>query len=188
MSKCRLYLVGLPNFNLVADHRPWIPILRSYMLDTVENPRLQCLKGISPYVFTAVWCAGKNLSIPDVLSCTLVRCPTPEDETMCTEAAAHVRSLETIIVFADQEQRSLSHQGANWLLEELQVAARVDPDYCRLLDCITSGFPVNRYSLHDALLPYWKFHDSLYAYGDLVLYSQRIVIPIAHRRHTLACP
>ncbi|XP_068222164.1 uncharacterized protein [Palaemon carinicauda] len=69
MSKCRLYLAGLQHFTLMTDHRPLIPILNHYTLDAVENPRLQRPKEkISPYLFTAVWQAGKQLSIPDALS------------------------------------------------------------------------------------------------------------------------
>ena len=41
MKKCRVYLLGLPTFSLVVDHRPLVPILDSYTLDAVENPRLQ---------------------------------------------------------------------------------------------------------------------------------------------------
>ena len=69
MSKCRLYLIGLQHFTLMMDHQPLIPILNHYSLDAVENPRLQRLREkISPYIFTAVWRAGKHLSIPDALS------------------------------------------------------------------------------------------------------------------------
>lgn len=43
MSKCRLYLLGLPKFILVVDHQPLVTILDKYTLDAVENPRLQRL-------------------------------------------------------------------------------------------------------------------------------------------------
>ena len=51
---------------------------------------------------------------------------------------------------------------------------------------MTSGCPSNRYEVHSSALPYWKLRESLYADGELVLYGQRIVIPTAHRRHTLS--
>jgi len=51
-AKCKPYLIGVPNF-LMTDHRPLIPILNKYTLDTVENPRLQCLKG--PYLTLPVY-------------------------------------------------------------------------------------------------------------------------------------
>jgi hypothetical protein len=32
-KKCRLYLVGLPTYTVVTDHRPLLPILNDYTLD-----------------------------------------------------------------------------------------------------------------------------------------------------------
>ncbi|KAK7069275.1 hypothetical protein SK128_016166 [Halocaridina rubra] len=59
MSKCRLYLCGLPHFTLLIDHCPLIPILNSYTLDAVENSCLPRFKEkVSPYIYTAVWHAG----------------------------------------------------------------------------------------------------------------------------------
>jgi len=107
MAKCRLYLFGLPNFTLITDHRPLIPILNSYSLDAVENPRLQRLKEkVSPYIFTAVWRAGKQLCIPDALSRAPVSRPTPEDETERDKAAAHVRHIVTCITTATVDESS----------------------------------------------------------------------------------
>lgn len=51
MKKCRLYLLGLPHFELVIDHKPLVPILNNYTSDVVENARLQRLKEVSLYVF-----------------------------------------------------------------------------------------------------------------------------------------
>ncbi|XP_068245429.1 uncharacterized protein [Palaemon carinicauda] len=73
MSKCRLYLAGLQHFTLKTDHRPLIPILNSYTLDAIENSHFLRLKEkISPYFFTAVWCAGKLFCVPDTFSLALV--------------------------------------------------------------------------------------------------------------------
>lgn len=180
MAKCKFYLVGLQNFTLMTDHRPLIPILNNYSLDAVENPRLQRLKEkISPYLFTAVWRAGKTLCIPDALSRAPVSHPTPEDEVLCTEAAVSLRTVVTVrAVTATEEDDDKT-------LEEIRAAARADPAYVRLLNCVTSGFPANRYDLHNSLLPYWKIRDELYADGDLVLYGVRVVVPAALRRRTL---
>lgn len=184
MSKCRPYLIGLQNFTLMTDHRPLIPILNNYTLDAVENPRLQRLKEkTSPYLFTAVWRAGKQLCVPDALSRAPVCRPTPEDETMCTDATAHLRSIVTNTINSHQDS---SPQDADRTLQEFRDAAKVDPSYTRLLECVTSGFPSHRYDLHNAVLPYWKLRDSLYADGELVLYGQRIVVPPALRRRTLS--
>jgi len=72
-------------------------------------------------------------------------------------------------------------------LQDLRAAARVDPSYTRLLDCVSSGFPSNRYDLHSSLLPFWKIRDNLSIDGELVLYGARVIVPAALRRRTLSC-
>lgn len=74
---------------------------------------------------------------------------------------------------------------ADKTLQEQRTAARADPSYVRLLDCVTSGFPTNRCDLHSSLLPYWNLREDLYADGDLVLYGARVVVPATLRCRTL---
>ena len=69
MAKCRFYLIELQHFTLFTDQIPLVPMINHYSLVAVENPRLQRLKEkLSPYLFTAVWRAGKLMCIPDALS------------------------------------------------------------------------------------------------------------------------
>ena len=184
MSKCKLYLLGLQHFTLMTDHRPLIPILNSYTLDAVENPRLQRLKEkLSPYLFTAEWQAGKLLYIPDALSRAPVSDPTPEDELLCASAASSLRTVVTINSVVSSTESP--PQDADRTLRELSAAAHNDQGYTRLLKCVTEGFPTNRYDLHNSLLPYWKLRDLLSSDGNLVLYGARVVVPAALRRRTL---
>ena len=184
MSKCRLYLIGLQHFTLMTDHRPLIPILNHYTLDAVENPRLQRLKEkVSSYMFTAVWRAGKQLHLPDALSRAPVSRPTQEDNIFCAESEAFLRTLITVNALTSEE--TSPPQTADRTLQDLCRAAQADPAYARLKDCVTTGFPSNRYDLHSDLLPFWKLRDNLSTDGDLVLYGARIVVPAALRRRTL---
>nr|XP_027229813.1 uncharacterized protein LOC113821505 [Penaeus vannamei] len=97
MGKCRLYLAGLQHFTLHTDHRPLIPILNHYTLDAIENPRLQRLRvKMAPYVFTAVWRAGKTLCVPDALS----RAPTARPQLLSSTTTGLYRS------FAPSHQRT----------------------------------------------------------------------------------
>ncbi|ROT83561.1 hypothetical protein C7M84_023253 [Penaeus vannamei] len=125
-AKCKPYLIGVPNF-LMTDHRPLIPIFNKYTLDAVENPCLQRLKGhISPYQFTAVWRAGKQLCIPDALSRAPVSRPTSEDKNLCNDAATHMRSIVTCNTIGTGTDPK--NQDADRTLQELREAASVDPD------------------------------------------------------------
>ena len=48
------------------------------------------------------------------------------------------------------------------------------------------GFLRDRYTLPNALRPYWKLQDNLYSEDDLVLYGARFVVPAALCRRVLA--
>ncbi|MFV0366579.1 MAG: RNase H-like domain-containing protein [Mangrovibacterium sp.] len=184
LQKCRLYLTGLQSFTVHTDHRPLVPILNSYTLDMIENPRLQRLRErMSHFTFRAVWRAGKTLRIPDAFSRAPVSRPTPEDTSDSASTMAHLRS---VIPSAAYQEDAAPRIEADRHLQELANAAQQDSDYVRLRDCILAGFPANRYSLHTSLLPYWKLRDSLSVDGSLVLLGARIVIPAALRRQTLA--
>ena len=174
MNKCKYYLMGLPHFTVVIDHRPLVPVLNNYTLDAIENPRLQRLKEkIMGYVYTATWRKGKEHAIPDALSRAPVDQPTPEDIALGAETGAYVRGVVT--------QRT-----GDRVLEGLRVSSREDPVYTKLLQCVTQGFPKCRDQLDPSLWQYWKERDNLYHDGELVLIGPRVVVPTARRREVLA--
>lgn len=80
ISKCKLFLAGLPHFTIVTDHHPLIPILNNHRLDEIENPRLQRLKNrVMAYNFTAQWVKGILNSAPDALSRNPTSDPLPHE-------------------------------------------------------------------------------------------------------------
>jgi hypothetical protein len=67
MNKCRQFLEGLPSFELVTDHKPLVPILNSYSLDKLDNPRLLRLRlKMQRYSFVVRWVPGKQKSDADL--------------------------------------------------------------------------------------------------------------------------
>ena len=68
ITKCKLFLAGLPHFIVITDHHPLIPILNSHRLDKIENPRLQCLKTrVMAYNFTGEWVKGTLNNAPSIV-------------------------------------------------------------------------------------------------------------------------
>ena len=174
MVKCKYYLLGLPHFTIVIDHRPLVPILNTYTLDAIENPRLQRLKEkIAGYVYTSVWRKGRDHVLPDALSRAPVDQPTQEDIALSTETRTYVRGVVT-------------QRAGDMTLDELRVDAREDPTYTKLLGYVTKGFPADRNDIEPELLPYWKQRDDMYHDGELVLIGPRVVVPSAQRRKVLA--
>ena len=68
-NKCKAFLMGLQNFQVITDHNPLIPILNNHRLDEIDNPRLQRLKTkLMAFNLTAKWCKGDTNRAPDALS------------------------------------------------------------------------------------------------------------------------
>ncbi|XP_066982187.1 uncharacterized protein [Macrobrachium rosenbergii] len=130
MKKCKYYLLGLAQFSHITDHKPLIPLLNSYTLDCIENPRLQRLREkISGYVFTSTWRKGKDLCIPDALSRAPVDTPTEDDVTLGNETSmcirsAVIRSIATIrnlSISAGPVTTTQDTSSSDPILEEIRV-------------------------------------------------------------------
>ena len=194
MKKCRVYLLGLPIYSHVVDHRPLVPILNSYTVDAVENPRLQRMKErMSPFVFTTTCRPCKTHTIPDALSRAPADDPTPADQVAERDIELHVRrivpavsadvveSLPALTPAADCKGTSPVES----LLTSLQQTAAADAEYQLLLQAVLTGFPSLVCRLPPELRPYWTVRHHLSADDGLVLKGTRIVIPSKARHDTL---
>ena len=66
--KCPFYLLGLPKFTVVTDHRPLEGVFKKTIFD-VPHPRLQRLREkLAAYNFIVTWALGKTHPIADALS------------------------------------------------------------------------------------------------------------------------
>ncbi|XP_068222234.1 uncharacterized protein [Palaemon carinicauda] len=110
--------------------------------------------------------AGKLLCVLVPLSRAPVSYPTQEDEFSGVSSAVHLRTVIAMNTVTLSNESSA--QDANKILQDLRDAARADPAYTRLLDCVTSGLP------------------RMVTDGDLVLYGARVVVPATLRRRTLS--
>jgi hypothetical protein len=69
MHKCRQFLEGLSTFELVKDHNPLGPMLNSYALDKLGNPRLLRLRlKMQRSSFVARWVPDQQNMDADALS------------------------------------------------------------------------------------------------------------------------
>ena len=177
VHKCSLFLSG-SRFELCTDHRPLIPILNSYTLDQIENPRLQRLSlKLRPYQLTATWRKGKDNAFADALSRNPVDDPTTEDEF------GENPSLRAAAVRACLRQDEDGHV-ADLRYCELLDAAQADDNYKVLVDAVRHGFPTSK-AMHPALQPYRTIREHLSVDGNIVLKGQRIVVPKALRSQVL---
>lgn len=180
MDKCRLYLLGMKEFELIVDHRPLVSILDSKRLDEIENPRIQRLKEkLCLFSFKTTWVSGKKHAIPDALSRAPVDTPDRTDKEDEEESENHMRQIINIqeIINSDEDQ--------DFNINPLENMAKSDDSYQQLKDSVVKGFPVDRKKSSSAILPYWNIRHSLSVDKELVLFGKRIVIPNNARKYVL---
>ncbi|XP_066965888.1 uncharacterized protein [Macrobrachium rosenbergii] len=187
MKKCKYYLLGLAQFSHITDHKPLIPLLNSYTLDSIENPRLQRLQEkISGYVFTSTWRKGKDLCIPDALSRAPVDTPMEDDITLGNETSMCIRSavirsitnISNLSISAGPVTTTQDTSSSDPILEEIRCAALTNKTYKQIIEQVITGFPPSNKALPEDLLPYWKVRDQLSLDGNLILYGARILVPL----------
>ena len=123
ITKCDIFLAGLPHFLVITDHHPLIPILNSHRLDEIQNTRLQCLKTkIMGYAFTASWLRGILNNTPDALSRNPMADPQPE-HTLAESGIDDIAAMSTA------EIRAITCTEESLRIAELRKAATSDPEY-----------------------------------------------------------
>ena len=142
ITKCKLFLAGLPHFTVITDHHPLLPILNSHQLDEIENPCLQCLKNrIMAYNFTAQWVKGIMNNAPDALSRNPVSDLLPHELMVEYDPQNHPES--SIAEIRAASARNLS----SLRLQDLHQHAEADQEYQQIQHYIRNGFPDHRHQL-----------------------------------------
>ena len=164
ITKCRLYLSGLPQFTVITDHRPLLPMFNKYSLNQVENAKLQNIKAElqSKFQFIVEWRKGKEHATADCLS------RAPVDDPEQTEDDLH-------------EERSIDP-----IVERLRESARRDPNYMKLVDAVKDD-SVGHDDAPACVKQYKAIRHELAVDNDIVLYGQRLVIPREQRKFVLEC-
>ena len=182
MFKCRQFLEGLPNFDLITDHRPLVPILNDYALDKLDNPRLLRLRlKMQRFSFTAQWIAGKANKDADALSRAPIIAAVTEDEL--GEGPPFPPARLAFMCAIDKSDPAVLDP----VLERVKAAAAVDPVMQQLRDTITKGFPNDRCNLPDPLRPFWNVRSQLAIdpADDMIVVGARVVVPKSLQRDIL---
>ncbi|PAA50313.1 hypothetical protein BOX15_Mlig015377g3 [Macrostomum lignano] len=169
-KKCRLFLEGLQNFEIIIDHKPLEPILNRYTLDQIENPRLQRLRQkLDCFQYTARWVKGSDHKAADALSRAPVE-PATKDEELAEEHESN------IIMAIDEIQASEA---------ELTRIARRDQEYQELKRLVQQGFPNEKGNVPVHLRQFWNIRDKLAVEHDLIVVGRRLLIPKEMRAEVL---
>ena len=145
ITKCKLFLAGLPHFTVITDHHPLVPILNSHRLDEIENPRLQRLRNrIISYNLTAQWIKGTMNNGPAALSRHPLSDPAPHEQLAEFDQQGNPEpSIAAMRVTAMDQSVSLR-------LEDLRKLAETDQEYQQLQHFVHTGFPEHRHQSNAA--------------------------------------
>jgi hypothetical protein len=186
MDKCRLYLLGLPHFDLIVDHRPLIPIINSKGLDEIDNPRILRLREkLLPFSFHAEWKRGKDHIIPDALSRAPATDPDDHDKHLESLLTKDLDVRVNYMAARLRDEDDYTDNTKDLLVQQLAAAAKLDTDYQHLITLIKEGFPAKSTALPRELQPYFKLRDDLTVHDDLILFQTRILVPKSERRNVL---
>jgi hypothetical protein len=186
VNKCRVYLLGLPEFSIITDHKPLVPILNQKGLHDVDNPRLMRMKErLLPYRFSADWIRGKDHEVPDALSRAPVSRPTKEDIASEQDLAQTMNCYISCNAASIDEGFDFPRGHSDRILDDLYKTAIADENYQMLKKTIISGFPDDKSQVPPTLMPYYAVRDSLSVDSELVLSNARIVIPQEARKEVL---
>ena len=176
IKKCHTFLAGIPNFQVVIDHKPLVPILNSKQLGEIDNPRLQriCMR-IILYQFHTSWIKGKDHGMADVLSRAPLKGQSVEtqssyDDTFCIKSVVLSEIVAT---------------GLNFRHEEVKSAGKEDQEYQELYQIIQNGFPEEKGNLPEGLRKYWAVKHRLFIVDDIILLGCRTLIPKSLRKKML---
>ena len=179
IRKCRIYLQGLPHFDVVVVHKPLESILNNQTMDMIDNPRIQRLKEkLSGYTFQTIWKKGKDHIIPDALSRTPCRDPTQED--LIPDENPDSFQMRVCAIFREEKQSLIDP-----IIEKIKDSTRVDKESQALMAAIQDDFSSS--NLRPSVKPFKKLAHQLAVEGGLIILDgYRIVVPKKERRTILA--
>lgn len=159
VQHCKYFLRGAPKFRVITDHRPLLGVFQKPLGET-DNKRLQSIREkLVDYDFELEWSEGKNHCIADALS----RAPCFDSSE--EECRVH-------LVYPDLA------------LQEIYQASQ-DPRYQDIITAVSSDKKVKNLPPHHPGQAFKSVWGDLSIAGDLLLYKDRMVIPINARRKIL---
>ena len=175
VNKCRLFLLGIPHFTLVTDHKPLLSILNNQRLDEIENNRLRRLKSkLCNFSYTCVWVKGAENYMADAFSRYPTAQPRRGDELGKLDVSDHgfspVSSLYVNRV-EWQESRMSEIFYEDLTLRQFKNQAYEDTSYAQLFTYVKGGFPDGKGALPDALKTFWKYKLDLSLSKGLVVFG-----------------
>jgi hypothetical protein len=168
-EKFSKYLIGLDKFELETDHKPLVPLMSTKDIDCTPIRCQRLLLRLMRFNFEVRHVPGKELVIADALSRSPVP-HSPEDEELSDEVTAYVDSVMT------------SKPVTTRRMEALRAATVHDPELQKVINYTLNGWPS---TVAEQFRPYQIVQGELSLADGLLVYNDRIVVPVKERKMIL---
>ncbi|KAI2646083.1 Retrovirus-related Pol polyprotein from transposon opus [Labeo rohita] len=168
-EKFSKYLYGLDSFVIHTDHKPLIPLINSKEIDMVPLRCQRLLIRLMKFNAKAEFVPGKLLVVADTLS----RHPSPTPQLGSVELTDDITALEESTRAAWPMSRSR--------LREVVESTQADSELQVVMRYVKQGWPKYPSQLPEYVKPYYAVRDMLSVCHDLLIYSDRIIIPSSMR-------
>ena len=172
-SKFEKYILGHSDVTIETDHKPLVPIFNSKAVNDltvrIQRQRLRAMK----YSFKTVHIPGKLNYIADLLSRQPVGKPDKEDIALAKEL--EICTISDITYLPATEVR----------LQDLRARQSSDTTCREVTHYLSHGWPAYLSDVDTLIKTYWHTQADFTIVGDLLLYRNRIVIPLSERSTVL---
>ena len=168
------FLVGLPTFKLLTDHKPLVPLINTKDLDKTPIRVQRLLIRLMRFNCVCEHVPGKALVVADALSrCNLLPKPC-SSETAVDEVESYVDDVKRGWPASSQK------------LQEIALETTKCPDLSLVYRYTQEGWPEYAKDVPAALKSYFASRHCLSTVNGIVTYLNRIVVPASLRKDTLA--
>ena len=167
------YILGHHDVTIETDHKPLVPIFNSKAVNDlsirIQRQRLRTMK----YRFITKHVQGKSNYVADLLSRQPVGKPNVEDRKLAEEIEVYTVSSLSLLPTTDRR------------LGEIKRSQTEDTSCSKVIRYMQHGWPAYLSSLDTHIKPYWEVQADLSLIDDLLMYKNRIVIPLSLRADIL---
>ena len=169
-EKFQRYLVGLPIFKILTDHKPLVPLMNDRDINQAPIRCQRLLLRLMRFNVVAEYVRGRDMVMADALS----RMPlSSQISTTEKEVAAYVKAVRFRQPASDRK------------LEEIRRCTREDAGIQSAMNYTLLGWPRQKDDVADVAQAYHHVREELSMANDLLLRGNRIVIPVEMRREIL---
>ena len=168
------FLVGLPFFRLMTDHKPLVPLINDKDLDKTPIRVQRLLMRLLRFNCRAEHVAGKNLVVADLLSRQSTSKLNRVDEISYVDVCEHTDGkIESLPVSSTR-------------LQEIRQQTSSDPALQQVIIYTNNSWPEYFRDCAEIAKPFYANRDCFTTTDGLLLYLDRIVVPKSLQQRTLS--